>query len=233
MSGRCASPTGGWGRQRFHDGARVAELLVAVRQSLNEQERDGTGGDRREAIKVRRWPRRTMHITGRHCRWQCSNRGAPGSKRARCLPKGGKNNWRPGANAGETRWLPWQRRTPSWQAAYNAACLYAALAGSDKYRQNKKAPMDWAIVSLKRVVSDRHCEMERPWDWINHDPDLRCLADSPDYRDLLDKQLKNDYPSAKSGLDRIGTGPAVAAHGLTCRAAAEAGSSAAAVPILS
>ena len=219
-------------RQRFQDGARVAELLVAVRQSLNEQERDGTGRDGSEAIKVRHWPRRTMHITGAIAGGNAAIEALL-DPNALDAPKGGKNNWRPGANAGETRWLPWQRRTPSWQAAYNAACLYAALAGSDKYRQNKKAPMDWAVVSLKRVVSDRHCEMERPWDWIHHDPDLRCLADSPDYRDLLDKQLKNDYPSAKSGLDRIGTGPTVAAHGLTCRAAAEAGSSAAAVPILS
>ena len=82
------------------------------------------------------------------------------------------------AKAGKTRWLPWQHRTPSWQAAYNAACLYAALACSQKYRPDEKGvqdPMYSVIDSLERVVNDRHCDMERPWDWISTDPDLRCL----------------------------------------------------------
>jgi hypothetical protein len=214
-------------RQRFHDGARVAELLVAVRRSLNEQECDGTGGDRRHVIKVRRWPRRTMHIMAAIAGGNAAIEALLDPK-ALDAPKGGRKKWQPGANAEETRWLPWQRRTPSWQAAYNAACLYAALAGSDRYRQNEKDlkdPMYWAVVCLKRVVSDRHCEMERPWDWIHRDPDLRCLNESADFRDLLYKQKKNDYPRAVPGLDRIGTGLAAAAHGLTCHAAAEAGSS--------
>jgi len=72
-------------------------------------------------------------------------------------------------------------------------------------RQNEKDLMDWAVVSLKRVVDDRHCEMERPWDWISRDPDLRCLNRSPVFRELLRKQKQNDYPRANPGPDHTGT----------------------------
>ena len=189
-------------RQRFQDGARVAELLVAVRQSLNEQECAGPGEDRRQAIKARH-PKRALHITAAIAGGNAAIE-AVGDPKTPAAPEGGDKRWKPGANAEKTRWLPWQRRTPSWQAAYNAACLYAVLADSDRYRQNEKELMDWAVVSLKRVVDDRHCEMERPWDWISRDPDLRCLNKSPVFRELLRKQKQNDYPRANQGPDHAG-----------------------------
>jgi hypothetical protein len=121
------------------------------------------------------------------------------------LPSSDWEKWRPAAHAGKTRWLPWQHRTPSWGAAYNAACIYAALACSEKYQQDdkgRKDPMDSVIDSLERVVNDRYCEMERPWDWISTDPDLRCLYKpqarhkSEDFREFLNNQKRKDYPRA-------------------------------------
>jgi hypothetical protein len=211
-------------RQRFQDGARVAELLVAVRQSLNEQECARTGEDRRQAIKARRHPRRAMHVMAAIAGGNAAIEGLLAPKTL-TVPEGDKKRWKPGANAEKTRWLPWQRRTPSWQAAYNAACLYAVLADSDGYRQNEKDLIDWAVVSLKRVVDDRHCEMERPWDWISRDPDLRCLNRSPAFRELLRKQKQNDYPRANPEPDHTGTELAAVTRGLTCRAATQAGRS--------
>ncbi len=219
-------------RQRFQDGARVAELLVAVRQSLNEQECASSGEDRRQAIKARRPPKRAMHITAAIAGGNAAIEDLL-DQRTPAVPEGGETRWKPGVNAEKTRWLPWQRRTPSWQAAYNAACLYAVLAGSDRYRQNEQDLMDWAVVSLKRVVDDRHCEMERPWDWISRDPDLRCLNKSPGFRELLRKQKQNDYPRANPGPDH--TGPELAAPARTELPGSHSGRklSAAAVPTLS
>ena len=57
----------------------------------------------------------------------------------------------PGPRARRTRWVPWQQRTPSWQAAYNTACLYAALAGKydkDKIRKDKLTEL--VVASLER-----------------------------------------------------------------------------------
>jgi hypothetical protein len=64
----------------------------------------------------------------------------------------------PAAATDGIRWLPLQRRTASWQAAYNTACLYAALA-----RENQ-APDDLVVISLERAVSNRGSEMDRPYD---------------------------------------------------------------------
>jgi hypothetical protein len=201
-------------RQRFHDGVRVAELLVAFRQRLNEHECGHAGEDSRQAGKVRPSRRRTMRIISAfsdnitaiemlltenaeetHLRWP------PWRYHAM---QGLAKKWHPHANAGRTRWLPWQRRTPSWGAAYNAACLYAALAGSGWYWQNEKNlkdPMVSAVNSLKRVVNDRHCEMERPSDWISTDPDLKFLYSSPEFREFVRDQRQKDYPRANFGPD--------------------------------
>ena len=211
-------------RQRFQDGARVAELLVAVRQSLNEQECVRTGEDRRQAFKARRHPKRAINIMAAIAGGNAAIEGLLAPKTL-TVPEGDKKRWKPGANAEKTRWLPWQCRTPSWQAAYNAACLYAVLADSDGCRQNEKDLIDWAVVSLKRVVDDRHCEMERPWDWISRDPDLRCLNRSQAFRELLRKQKQNDYPRANPGPDHTCPELAAVTRGLTCRTATQAGRS--------
>jgi hypothetical protein len=89
------------------------------------------------------------------------------------------------------------------------------LACSEKYRPDEmglKDPMDSVIGSLERVVNDRHCDMERPWDWISTDPDLRCLYKRHDlykseyFGKFLDKQERKDYPRGRFGPVATGTG---------------------------
>jgi hypothetical protein len=91
------------------------------------------------------------------------------------------------------RWLPWQARTASWQAAYNTACLYAVLV------QQGLADEEQVIASLRRVVNNRDSGLERPHDWISNDPDFEPLLrdDSPfakvrSFREALERR---DYPA--------------------------------------
>ena len=183
-------------RQRFGDGARVAELLVAVRQSLNGSESGGRDDRQaaREYRRARKAIRITAVITGDNVtiREVLKNRKMPDSPMP--LPK----EWHPSSYVGKTRWLPWQRRTPSWQTAYNTACLYAALAYSSRDQENEMAHR--AVGSLRSAVGDRHCEMERPSDWISKDPDLCCL-NSSEFTEFLRRQKKKDYPSANPEPD--------------------------------
>ena len=52
-----------------------------------------------------------------------------------------------------------------------------------------------AVASLERVVRDRDCDMERPSDWINRDPDFSWLKDSSeDFCRFLNDQMQKDYP---------------------------------------
>jgi hypothetical protein len=69
-----------------------------------------------------------------------------------------------------------------------------------------------AVISLRRVVNDRDCEMERPWDWISHDPDFLCLRSSKEFCSFLDEQERRDYPMTNPAsvllqLVAVGTGP--------------------------
>jgi hypothetical protein len=71
-----------------------------------------------------------------------------------------------------TRRWPWQCSTPSWPAAYNLACAYAALAtGADT-----KTPLDPLVTkvirSLEFALCNPECEMERPSERICSDPDF-------------------------------------------------------------
>ena len=169
-------------RQRFCDGARVAELLVTVRQKLNgEQCR----------LKDRLQTRKAIHITAAITGDSSTIKNL--LKNSQAFAGEARQ---PGKNSEKTRWLPWQRRTPSWEAAYNTACLYAALEGSRKYRSNEMAVR--AVDSLKRVVRDRECDMERPSDWISQDPDFSCLRSSEKFRCFLDDQKHKDCPTARS-----------------------------------
>ena len=105
----------------------------------------------------------------------------------------------PGPRARRTRWVPWQQRTPSWQAAYNTACLYAALAGKydkDKIRKDKLTEL--VVASLERAISDRHNEMGRPSDWIAKDPDFSSVRSSKIFEDFCTAQWQRDYPEINS-----------------------------------
>jgi hypothetical protein len=175
-------------RQRFHDGARVAELLVTVRQSLN--------GERcrfRDRMLARRAIRITTAITGDGTTIRKVLKNSP----LLCMDVPP-----PGKNSTKTRWLPWQCRTPSWQAAYNTACLYAAL--EDRGTGPRGSMAERVVASLRRVVDDRDCDMERPSDWISKDPDFSFLkASSGIFNDFLNAQRQIDYPTDK--LNRIST----------------------------
>jgi hypothetical protein len=91
------------------------------------------------------------------------------------------------------RWLPWQARTASWQAAYNTACLYAVLL------QQGLATEEQVIASLRRVMNNRDSGIERPYDWISNDPDFAPLLaeDSPypDIRAFREALERRDYPA--------------------------------------
>jgi hypothetical protein len=190
-----------WGlreRQGFHDGALVAWLLATVRLRLSKKEYTLTRKDWRAAKKALRI---TAAITG--------DKAAIKALLAR---KPWESLWPPEPpveKTGKTRWLPWQRRTRSWQAAYNTACLYAAMAQSCKGGTADHAEMARrAVVSLRRVIYDRDCQMERPWDWISHDPDFFCLQKrSLRFKEFLCAQEHKDYPM-------LDTHPTVSRHQL-------------------
>ena len=175
-------------RQRFHDGACVAELLVTVRQSLN--------GERcrfRDRMLARRAIRITTAITGDNTTIRKILKKSP-------LPC--QDVPQPGKNSTKTRWLPWQCRTPSWQAAYNTACLYAAL--EDRGEGPRGAMAERVVASLRRVVDDRDCDMERPSDWISKDPDFSSLkASSAIFNHFLNAQRQIDYPT--DNLNQVAT----------------------------
>jgi hypothetical protein len=104
----------------------------------------------------------------------------------------------------------------SWQAAYNTACVYAALADS-AWRNN--APEDIlrelesrVIVSLRRLVGNPRSELERAWDWIFGDPDFRVMRDDRQkftaFGEFLDELERQEYPDpGKSHRFRVQVRP--------------------------
>lgn len=192
-------------RQSFHDGALVAELLVTVRQRLAGEECKRTP---QNSHHLRKATRITAAITGDRAAIDTlfeDTSDFPGLAAIDALPKQDTSKtqgkgWRPGAHAERARWLSWQSLTPSWQAAYNTACLYAALAGScglDKDKDKIEEIAKQVVISLNRVVYDRDCVMRRPWDWISSDPDFSYLKSSRAFKDFLDTQERRDYPDGK------------------------------------
>jgi hypothetical protein len=175
-------------RQRFHDGALVAELFVTVRQSLNEGMRVITRKDRR---RIKRGLRITAAITGDSTAIEALLKDPTKS-----APEFLKASWHPGKYSERTRWLPRQRRTPSWQAAYNTACLYAAMSYSCENNEGARdAVARLAVASLRRAINDPDCELERPSDWISTDPDFCYLrSSSKEFQDLLCEWRRRDYP---------------------------------------
>ncbi len=95
-----------------------------------------------------------------------------------------------------TRRWPWQCRTPSWPAAYNLACAYAALGACADTRTELDRLVRKVICSLEFAFCNPECEMERPSEWIGNDPDFRwlCRDKNERFTEFLDDQRKRDYP---------------------------------------
>jgi hypothetical protein len=171
-------------RQAFRDGVCIAELLVAVRQRLNAGW-SPADGERSAHLKP------AIRIAAAVAGDPALIRSVFDGRREQGSPPPGL---RPAAVRDSIRWLPLQRRTASWQAAYNTACLYAALAQEDQ------APDDLVVISLERAVNNRDSEMERPYDWISQDPDFLSLKSEPAkfvaFSKFLDDQRRKSYPEA-------------------------------------
>ena len=215
-------------RQEFRDGVCVAELLVAVKHRLNEKylvekerasERNGTqapagrrarrsgrGASLAERVRQRQGLRVVAAIVGdsavvRTVLWDPFDawprpRAGETAASAAGVPRAG---WIP-PTRDRVRWLPWQARTASWQAAYNTACLYAVLL------QQGLADEEQVITSLRRVVSNRNSGLERPHDWISNDPDFAPLLEEdspyPKIRAFREALERRDYPAKQTTEER-------------------------------
>jgi hypothetical protein len=136
-------------RQAFRDGVCVAELLVAVRLKFVERELRET--EPCQDVRLRylkpEYLKPGLNITS-------DIAGDTALIWSLLTDPLADDTGRPAAGAPEpklsdapdrVRWLPWQCCTTSWQAAYNAACMYAAFA-------------DMAPETVARVVA----ALERP-----------------------------------------------------------------------
>lgn len=194
-----------WGlrkRQAFHDGLCVAELLVAIRRSFN-------GAEPAEASKKLRHMNLALRIAADiagdnvSIEQHLTSLMARGTPDPRSTPESSGRKFIPADKRNRTRRLPWQCRTPSWEAAYNTACAYAALNLDHQ-----------VIASLQRAINNPDCEMQRPWDWISHDPDLSCLkTSSKKFNDFLDALERKDYPVAVHCPVNLGGTEHAAGHG--------------------
>jgi hypothetical protein len=200
-------------RQRFHDGARVAQLYMTVRRRIVEREKTNglpvkspstdsaasdpmgnTDGRKGYDFETRRALRVVAAVAGELPAEIKSL--LPTDQTKPHLPFSTKEK-RPGKHASKTRWLPWQCRTPSWPAAYNTACLYGVAFEHCAQEETKKNIPNLAVLSLKRAISPQDSEMQRPSDWINVDPDFADLKKMPspnEFRDFLEEQKQVDYP---------------------------------------
>jgi len=201
----------GWGlRQRwaFHDGVRVAELLIAIQIKLIEPEfDDGESEDKElsDALKLAatlvkknlRYYEGAIQITSVLAGESEEIRRVQSERIRRVLDQ---DITRRGGILSPHVVIPWHRRgKASWQAAYNAACLYAALARQDQ----DQAPV---VACLRSAVGNPRSEMERAYDWISRDPDLSCLKgpesasakrdEQTPFKEFLDAQERLDYPAA-------------------------------------
>ena len=192
-------------RQSFRDGICVAELLVAVKRRLNERYQTqhqgrppGRGPGRAERFRQRKGLQVVTAIMGdaapvRAVLWTPfgawpAAAPAPQGRATGPVPAG----WIP-PTRDRVRWLPWQSRTASWQAAYNTACLFAVLA------RHRLADEEQVVASLRRVVTNVESGVERPYDWISHDPDFAPLllpeAPYPKLHEFMAAQERRDYPA--------------------------------------
>jgi hypothetical protein len=201
-------------RQRFHDGARVAQLYITIRRCIVEREKsngapgksrstesaasntnDNNEGNRNDDFNARRALRIVAAVAG-ELPVEIKSL-LPTVETKSHFPNSTKEK-EPGKHASKTRWLPWQCRTPSWPAAYNTACLYGvAFEHCAQDEKNREAIAKLAVLSLKRAITPKDSEMRRPSDWINVDPDfadLKKMSSPKEFRDFLEEQKQVDYP---------------------------------------
>jgi len=194
-------------RQTFQDGVCTAELLLAVRCRLREPV--GKKPDR-QLGRVRDFAERaycSWHLW-RACTITSFIAGKPTLIKA-VLANPHRQWWdADAAQAGldsqprvwpRVRWRVRQRSTASWQAAYNTACLYAALADAARTGGAPEGILQGlehrVNVSLRRVVENPDSELERAWDWISSDPDFHAMRhNSKTFQDFLHEQKKQEYP---------------------------------------
>lgn len=168
-------------RQAFHDGVCVALLLVATRQALPPEAVAAERLGHARAIA-----RIAAAISGDSKDFHAKLGNFP----ARTAKKQSINRRM------RTRRWPWRRSTPSWPAAYNLACAYAALA-ADADPKTELGPLAEKVIdSLEFAVCNPECEMERPSEWIGSDPDFSWLRrkENARFTAFLDDQRKRDYP---------------------------------------
>jgi hypothetical protein len=235
-------------RQSFHDGVFLAQLLVAVRlQTLNEKEADPLPhGLARLLPAVRQaWkahPRRhgpvQLLVAVRQIlkadplpRPQKVLRIATAiADDSSCIAKVLRiqyrlgRPWRQGHHPPRmvkrlrTRRWPRQYSTPSWPAAYNLACVYAAICadpnqlkacihkteddqaqdGAEQITRQLQSLVGKVVTSLEFAITNPECEMERPSEWIANDPDFDCLRSGDQFSQFtrfLKAQTQRDYPS--------------------------------------
>jgi hypothetical protein len=158
-------------RQAFHDGVRVALLLVAVRQAA------GKLPHARTIAKI------TAAISG------------DSKDFGKWLPPKTAKRQQVTKQLRTRRW-PRQCSTPSWPAAYNLACAYAALAANAN-AETERDLITKVIRSMEFAVCNPECEMERPSVWIGNDPDFSWLCRRKDdsFTTFLDAQDKRDFPA--------------------------------------
>lgn len=114
-------------------------------------------------------------------------------------PETGSQGWLPRRYRGQPGdWLHWKR---SWSAAYDAACLHAAVFGGLRATSRSDQAFSGEVLArratelLQRVVDNPDCQMERPYDWISVDPDLAPLHQTALFQDFLSAQRLRDYPA--------------------------------------
>jgi hypothetical protein len=174
-------------RQAFHDGVSAALLLVAVRQALMPP-RAEAGSRLRRAGTIARI---AAAISGDSSDFTAVLRDFP----ARTA------NQQTIVTRLRTRRWPRQLSTPSWPAAYNLACAYAALAAGADAKTETDRLIGKVIRSLEFTICNPECEMERPSEWISHDPDFGWprLRESKRFAAFLRDQQKRDYPGESNG----------------------------------
>jgi hypothetical protein len=214
-------------RQSFHDGVCVAELLVAARRRATEQRLETEQRPDRESAKAEK---RFRPLKPRHLRLaiRVASGIAGPDQLIEAIPENQRRRpprdpWPPAPSPtpatpkeprDRVRWGPWSRRTLSWQAAYNTACLYAALAAQRLATTESLSAAErlaWderVVICLGRVVNNQYAEMERPYDTVSQDPDFSALRAAseqfPVFMKFLDDQRRVDYPDADVAQARWG-----------------------------